>query len=277
MTQLQSAVVLITGATGGFGQELTRQLLGKGSRLILTDRPAANVAARSQAILQEYNGNQAGSFSKVGEILACFDVDLATNAGCEALYAATQQLATPIDVLINNAGMAVAGAMADIPPEQWEQLMELNLLTPMRLSTRYGADMMARRRRGHIVNMSSLAGWIALPGITAYAASKFGLRGFGEGLRQELVPYNVQVTTVYPFFSRTPILESPRFGALAEKADPLPQRLITDPARIISRTIGAIERNQAEVFPDGVAAWSHRFKRYWPGLIDRIGRQLVKL
>jgi short-subunit dehydrogenase len=266
MTQLDSAVVLITGAAGGFGTELTRQLLLKGSRLVLSDRPGESLPVQAEQLQK--------SLGKVpGEVVTCIEADLSTREGCNALYGATQTLEQPIDVLINNAGMALLGNMVEIPPERWEQLMQVNLLTPMWLSTQFAADMV-KRRQGHIVNMSSLAGWIAIPGLVAYAASKHGLRGFSEGLRHEVVAYNVKVTTVYPFFSRTPILQSPRFGTFAETNPQLSPTLTTDPARVMARTIRAIERNQTEVFPDTFARVGHLGKRYFPALASWLSQRL---
>lgn len=254
MTQLNAATVLITGAGGGFGQMLTRQLLSKGAQLILTDHPSANLSSQLTTLQAD---------SDTGKVLACLDMDLAEAEGCEALYAAIEKLDVVPDVLINNAGIALVGTMVDLPPERWETMLKVNLLTPMRLSRRFATDMMARGQ-GHIVNISSLAGWIAIPGLTAYAASKYGLRGFSEGLRHELAPYNVRVTTVYPFFSRTPLLKSPRFGKYAEVERTLPAALTTDPEKIMAATIRAIERNQNELFPDKFALVGHWVKRYFP-------------
>ena len=264
MSQLQAATILITGAGGGFGQELTRQLLAKGSQLILTDHPSVNLSAILKTL--EETG-----VDKTGKIKACLDIDLADAAGCEHLYAAIQQLNLIPDIVINNAGIALLGSMVDIPTDRWEKMLQINLLTPMRLSSLFAADMMARQQ-GHIVNISSLAGWIATPGLTAYATSKYGLRGFSEGLHYELAPYNVRVTTIYPFFSRTPLLNVPRFGRFAELERDLPPALTTDPRRIMAKTIRAIERNQNEVFPDQFALIGHWIKRYFPVAFSWLGR-----
>ena len=254
MTHLKAATVLITGAAGGFGQALTHQLLEKGSQLILTDHPSVNLSSQLKAL-------ETGS--SPGNVMACLDIDLADVEGCEALYAATQKLNVIPDVLINNAGIALLGTMVDIPPDRWETMLQVNLLTPMRLSSRFATDMIAHGQ-GHIVNISSLAGWIAIPGLTAYAASKYGLRGFSEGLRHELAPHNVRVTTVYPFFSRTPLLNGPRFGRFAESESSVPSALTTDPNQIMAATIRAIERNQDELFPDKFSLAGHWVKRYFP-------------
>ncbi|WP_414576003.1 SDR family NAD(P)-dependent oxidoreductase [Anabaena sp. CCY 9402-a] len=268
MTQLSQKVILITGASGGFGQQLTRQLLKAGSRLILTDINEAVLRGRVAEIQQEV---------KTGEILAYLNVDLATREGCETLYHQVKALDIPVDILINNAGIGLFGRMDEVPSEKWERLMQINLLTPMRLSSLFAADMIARQQ-GHIVNISSLAGWVGFGGMAHYAASKFGLRGFSEGLFNEVKDYNVKVTAVYPFFSRTPILESEQYGTLAKEFQGFPEDLVTDPADVMRETIQGIVRNQLHVFPDKTAQRIHLIKRYFPQLIDwinaRFGRRL---
>ena len=102
MTQLDQAVVLITGAAGGFGQELTRQLLAANNQLILTDRDAVVLQTSVDRIQQDVT---------TGKVLACFAMDLSSREGCEALYRDATALGVTIDVVINNAGIALFGRM----------------------------------------------------------------------------------------------------------------------------------------------------------------------
>ncbi len=266
MTQLDKAVVLITGASGGFGQELTRQLLEAGSRLILTDLDEAVLRQRVEVIQRQV---------ATGEVLACLSNDLSNNSGCEILYRQVKALNIPIDILINNAGIAVFGRMDEIPLESGERLMQINLLTPIRLSALFAADMIARQQ-GHIVNISSLAGWWAFPGLTHYTASKFGLRGFSEGFFQEVKGYNVKVTAVYPFFSRTPILQSQGFGSFSKINLDFIENVATDPAKVMRATIQGIIHNKLHVFPDATAKTSHLLKRYFPQIVNRINDAFVR-
>lgn len=266
MTQLHEAVVLITGAAGGFGQELTRQLLMAGSRLILTDLDQAVLHEQAEVIGREV---------ATGEVLACLAADLADRQGCESLYQQVKALGIPVDVLINNAGIGLFGRMDEVPPEKWERLMQVNLIAPMQLSRLFMADMIARQQ-GHIVNLSSLAGWSALTGMAHYSASKFGLRGFSEGLFNEVKAYNVKVTAVYPFFSRTPILESQQYGTLASGNPLLPEYLVTEPANVIRETIQGIARDQLHVFPDAIAKSTHLLKRYAPRLSDWLSNKFTR-
>ena len=260
MTDLDRAVVVLTGATGGFGRELTRQLLQAGSHLILSDL--------DRSALDEY-ATQISRETTSGKILACIESDLSCREGCEALYRQVKALDVAIDLLINNAGIGLFGRMDEVPADKWERLMQVNLITPMRLSSLFVAEMI-ERRKGHIVNISSLAGWIAPEGMAHYSSSKFGLRGFSEGLFNEVKSYNVKVTVVYPFFSRTPILQSERFGMLAQNATGFPEHLATDPAKVMEQTIKAIVRDRLHVFPDRMARSIHLIKNYFPKLYDSI-------
>ncbi|HEY9700676.1 MAG TPA: SDR family NAD(P)-dependent oxidoreductase [Trichocoleus sp.] len=266
MTQLQNAVVLITGAAGGFGQELTRQLLKIGSRLILTDRDKTGLQQQAEILWKE---------AAAGEILACLEADLASREGCELLYQQVRSLNVPVDVLINNAGIAVFGRTDEVPIDQWEQLMQVNLLTPMRLSSWFLAEMIDRQK-GHIVNISSMAGWTSRAGLSHYVASKFGLRGFSETLFDEAKEHQVKVTTVYPFFSRTPILQCAQHGTLAQQNNALPDRLITNPVAVMRQTIQAIQQDKREVFPDRIGHNIHLMKRYFPRFLDWISDRMLK-
>lgn len=264
MTELNQAVVVLTGATGGFGKELTKQLLQAGSQLILSDI--------NQAALDSY-ATQVNSEVATGKILACISSNLASRDGCTNLYDRVKALDVPVDILINNAGIGLFGRMDEVPADKWETLMQVNLITPMRLSSLFMAEMI-ERRQGHIVNISSLAGWIAPGGMAHYSSSKFGLRGFSEGLFNELKPYNVKVTAVYPFFSRTPILKSESFGTLAEGGTSFPEHLATDPAVVMAKTIKAIVRNKLHVFPDRIGYTIHSLKQYSPRLFDLISDRI---
>ncbi len=260
MTQLNNAVIIVTGASGGFGQQFTRQLLAQGSHLILTDIDEIVLRQKVKAIQDQVT---------TGKIIACWGIDLSTRHGCQTLYDSVKTLNTPVDILINNAGIALYGRMDEVPPEKWEQLMQVNLLTPMRLSSLFIADMIVRKK-GHIVNISSIAGWIAPAGMAHYSTSKFGLRGLSEGLFNEAKPYNIKVTGVYPFFSRTPMLQAEQYGTLARKTEKFPEDIATDPAKVIERTIQAIKRNKLHVFPDQTAKNLHFLQQYFPPLVNWI-------
>ncbi|MDJ0677856.1 MAG: SDR family NAD(P)-dependent oxidoreductase [Calothrix sp. MO_167.B42] len=264
MTQLYKAVVLITGAAGGFGQELTRQLLQAGSRLVLTDLDENVLRQQVEAIQGQIS---------TGEVIAILPGDLSNREGCENLYHQVKALNIPIDILINNAGVGLFGRMDEVPSYKWELVMQVNLLAPMRLSALFVSDMIARKK-GHIVNISGIAGWSVFPGMAHYATSKFGLRGFSEGLFNEFKEHNIKVTAIYPFFTRTPILQAEQYGTLRNQG--VPEYMIAEPEKIMQAAIRGIVANKLHVFPDVVAQTFHILTRLSPGLVSWISGLFAK-
>lgn len=257
MTDLDGKVALITGAGGGFGLQMTRQFGAAGCRLVLTD---LNDKALRPAI------DEAGD-----SILAAVAADLSTEEGCGVIAGTCAAKDIAPDLLINNAGIAVAGRIDNVPRERWEVLMQLNLLAPMRLTNRF-LPTMIERGSGHIVNISSLAGWVGSEGLSSYCASKFGLRGFGESLFADVESLGIQVTNVYPFFSRTPILDSEQYGYEERRA--VPDHLITDPADVVARIVDGVCKNKLHVFPDSHARRIHYLQRFVPWLIPILNKRM---
>lgn len=262
MTQIAGSVVLITGAAGGFGREMIRQLLAGGGRLVLTDLDEAAVA---RAVEEASPTGAAG-----GEVVGCIGADLADPDGCDRLHERTRELGVEVDILVNNAGLSHFGNFHEVPPERWEALMQVNLLAPMRLTHRFLPGMI-ERGRGHVVNISSAAGWAGTPGLVSYTASKFGLRGFGEALELDLRYHGIPVTNVYPFFSRTPIIDSDRFGSRPRPE--LPDDRLTDPADVVREVIDGIRDDRVHVFPDRTARRISLVKRFAPWALPYLNRR----
>lgn len=263
--ELRDAVVLITGAAGGFGQCLVRQLVRAGSRLILTDRDAPALRQATAAALKA-GGLDVQSDTILGQIAA----DLSTADGCADLVAQLDGL-PPIDILINNAGLGLSGRFVDVPPDAIETLLAVNLLAPVRLTRALLPGMIARGG-GHIVNLASVAGLVGTPLLVPYSTSKFGLRGFSEALGREVRQQGIDVTAVFPYFARTPILRSPHFGA--GPAPALNDRDIGDPEMVVAAMIQGIRRRDRVVVPGPVAGRIAWLQRWAPRLIDRqIARQ----
>ena len=239
MTDLSDAVVLITGATGGFGRHMTQQCLAAGSRLLLTDidkTSLESLAADNERIL--------------GSVTA----DLVDDTGCRKLFDGVEALGHRPDILINNAGIGVGGRFDHVPHDRWEQVVQVNLLAPMRLCYLF-LPQMIERGSGHIVNISSLAGWIGTSGIASYCATKFGLRGFSDSLASDYGECGIRVSTVYPFFSRTPILDSDQFGF--ETRREVPDDMVTDPADVVAEILKGIKKNRRDIFPDKMSRRIH--------------------
>ena len=259
MTDLNQALVLITGADGGFGRQMTRQFLAAGSRLILSDINERRLSAL-----------QADSSAAPGNIVASIAADLSGEGGCQLLYGEVLKTGELPDVIVNNAGVAVGGRFDHVPRDRWEQLMQINLLAPMRLCYLF-LPQLVERRTGHIVNISSIAGWIGSKGLTSYCSAKYGLRGFSEALSGDLEEFDIHVTTVFPFFSRTPILDSDQFGY--EERREVPIDMATDPADVVAAIIKGVRANRKRIFPDRTARQIHYISRFFPWLIPVLNRR----
>lgn len=260
MTDLNNAVVLITGATGGFGRHMISQFLAAGSRLLLSDIDATALESHARE-------SQTGTRQILGSVAA----DLGDEAGCRRLYDEIQSLEQRPDILVNNAGIAVGGRFDHVPADRWEQVVKINLLAPMRLCYLF-LPQMIERGSGHIVNISSLAGWIGASGISSYSATKFGLRGFSDALAADYDDCGINVSTVYPFFSRTPILDSEQFG-FAERRE-VPDDLVTDPADVVAEILSGVKKNRRDIFPDKMSRRIHYLKRFAPWIIPIINRRM---
>lgn len=183
---LKNKVVLITGASSGFGEDATRLFAQEGCRVVL----AARRLDRLQVLASEIQN--AG-----GEALA-IPVDVMERAEIEIMVQTALDLYGRIDILFNNAGFGSVNWFEKFDPARnIETLIRVNLIGSM-LVTRAVLPHMLKRRGGHIINMISVGGLIAAPTIASYSASKFGLRAFTDALRREVSPFGIKVSGVFP-------------------------------------------------------------------------------
>jgi len=257
MTNPANKTVLITGAGGGFGRQLVRQFRAAGAKLILTD-------VTDRAL-------QSAVDDASDDLVVSVVADLAWEEGCSTVAEACASRNVVPDILVNNAGIAVAGRLDHVPRDDWERLMQLNLLAPMRLCNLFLPGMI-ERDSGHIVNVSSIAGWLGAKGLSSYCASKFGLRGFGIALAADLEGTGVNVTNVYPCFSQTAILDSPQYGY--EERRVVPAYLISEPSTVVAQMIKGVRRDRLHVFPDRHARLIHYITRFAPWLMPLLDRRM---
>jgi short-subunit dehydrogenase len=242
---------------------MTQQFLDAGSRLILSDIDRDALTSLKTVFGAEHE-----------KIINCIPADLSGMSGCQSLVDAVVDAGDFPDVLINNAGIAVSGRLDHVPRDRWERLLQINLLAPIRLCSLFLPGMI-ERGYGHIVNISSLAGWVGSPGMTSYCAAKFGLRGFSEALGLEVAEFGIQLTTVYPSFSRTRILDSDQFGYDERRA--VPDDMLSDPAEVVAAIVKGVRKNKKHVFPDATARNVHYLQRFLPALMPILQRRLQKL
>ena len=191
MAALANKVVLITGASSGFGEEAALLFAKEGCKVVL--------AARRMDRLQEL----AGRIQEAGGEAMAIPVDIVDRAEIENMVQSTLDLYGKIDILFNNAGIGRVGWFEDFSMERdIETLIDVNL-TGLIQVTRAVLPGMLSRRHGHIINMVSIAGLIASPIITTYVASKSGARGFTDSLRREVAPLGIKVSGIYPGVAAT--------------------------------------------------------------------------
>lgn len=261
MKSLEGKIIFVTGANGGLGRQFTEQFLQEGAKLILTDI--------NESELQKY----VNSLEKKDNVLGFFAEDISTPDGAKSIFEHATKISKEIDMLVNNAGIAHAGEFAEIPLESVEQLMQINLLGPMRLCHHFLPGM-KKRGTGHIVNVSSIAGIVPLPGGAPYSASKFGLKGFSDVLRTDYSSHGIFITSVHPFFTRTAILDSARYGSAKVTQLELPEFLIEDPVEVIQEVITGIKSNREVIYPGVGAKALSIARRLFPDVVDFANKYL---
>ena len=187
MSSTGSKRFLITGAGSGFGLAFAKAALEAGHDVVGTVRKQESI----------------GAFESLAPGRAAAIVLDVTDFGTiEKKIADAEETIGPIDVLVNNAGYGHEGALEESSLEEMRHQLEVNLFGAVAL-IKAVLPFMRKRRSGHIVNITSMAGLVGLPGISYYAASKFALEGISEVLAKELSPFNIKVTAVAPGSFRT--------------------------------------------------------------------------
>ena len=239
--------VLVTGASGGIGHAIARAFAARGASLVLTGRRADALDALAA---------ETGGRALAADLSEAADVErLAREAGA-------------VDVLVNNAALPASGDLGDYSVEQIDRAVAVNLRAPMVLARTLGEGMRARRR-GHVVFVSSLSGKVAAGGSSVYSATKFGLRGFATGLREDFRPDGVGVSSVFPGF----IADA---GMFADAGVELPGYVgLRSSSQVADAVLRAVERNRGEI---DVAPLSLKLNGALaglaPGLVNAAARRL---
>ena len=248
--EVRGAVVLVTGASSGIGRATAIELSRRGAHLKLTGRDEAALAETAEA---------AGASKGAGAIQT-LAADLLKDDDLERLVL---WAGDDVDVLINNAGEGWAGPFIGVDDQRTEELIRVNLVAPMRLTSVVLQGMIARKR-GHIVNVGSIAGHVGVPFETVYSTAKWGLTGFTESLRDELTGTGVGITLVSPGVVRTAFFE--RSGHPYDRLFPGP----ISPERVAKAIVRAAETGAQDVFVPRWMAFPARLRGAWPWLYRRL-------
>jgi short-subunit dehydrogenase len=273
MTAIRGSAAAVTGAASGIGRALALELGARGCDLALADCDEAGLNAVAAEL--------AGSGRKV----TTHRLDVSEPTQVEAFAAAAVAAHPSLNIVINNAGVALLGQFSEIELAQFQRLMDINFWGVV-LGTRAFLPQLASRPAAHIVNISSIFGIIAPPGQTAYCASKFAVRGFSEALRHELkmALSPVKLSIVHPGGIATNIVRNMRIGvgitsnALhAETIEFFDNEFAktTAPAAAAA-IIAGIEKNAPRILIGGDARMLDRLQRFLPGTYFRVLRRRIK-
>jgi NAD(P)-dependent dehydrogenase (short-subunit alcohol dehydrogenase family) len=177
----------ITGCDKGLGHAIAEAALQRGETVVATV-----LAANGRSPLSTQYANN----------FRCHHLDVTDHVTARELIAATEKEFGGIDVLVNNAGFGLVGAAEETEPAEYRRMFEVNFFGMVEL-TRAVLPGMRARRSGHIINLSSLVGFVGASGFAFYSASKFALEGFSESLAKEVEPLGIKVTIVEPGGFRT--------------------------------------------------------------------------
>jgi NAD(P)-dependent dehydrogenase (short-subunit alcohol dehydrogenase family) len=261
VSNLTGKTACVTGAGSGIGRATALELAQRGCDLALCDLDAAGLAETAERA------------RALGRRVHAARVDVADVAQMKGFADAALAALGRIDLLVNNAGIAVGGAFVDVPLDEFAKVVNVNLMGVVHGCHVFLPRMIAQRTGGHVVNVASMAGYVAGPGSTSYTASKFAVIGFSESLRAELREHAIGVTALCPGIINTPIIRTSRtYGAAAspeyrERGARLFERRNYGPERVAHALLKAVSKNRliAPVTPEAwVAYW---IKRLFPWLI----------
>ena len=246
--------VLISGGSSGIGKSVAKQMAGKRAHLTLL--------ARRKDLLEEAALQIKEHIVHQNQLVEIISSDVSNY---ENLRKSLTKVDHPIDILINSAGVAYPGKFTELEPDIFKNIMEINYLGTVNLTKLVVPGMIAQRS-GYIVNLSSLAALLGIYGYTAYAPSKFAVRGFSHCLRAELKPFGIDVSIVYPPDTDTPQLafERSRIPDITRKINE--GGGILSPDKVADVIIKGIENKKFVIIPGFEGKVIYRFAR----LIDAV-------
>ncbi|HSZ96499.1 MAG TPA: SDR family NAD(P)-dependent oxidoreductase [Bradyrhizobium sp.] len=266
MTAIPGAAVAVTGAASGIGRALAIELAARGADLALADRDEAGLQSAAAEIAT--STTRTGATRKVSlHRLDIGDSEAVTAFAREAIAAHPA-----LNIVINNAGVALLGQFHEIDQAQMEWLFNINFWGAVH-ATRAFLPHLASQPASHIVNLSSIFGIVAPPGQTAYSAAKFAVRGFSEALRHELqmAKSPIRLSVVHPGGIKTNIVRNSRAGSgvtdnerrvqSIERFDAIAQTSAKDAAL---RIIKGIEKNEPRILIGSDARFMDLLQRFRP-------------
>ena len=256
-------VVLITGASSGIGEELAERLAQHGALLALAARRTDLLARLAERIT-----------AASGSCPLVVECDVTRDGDVERAVSETVRQRGRLDIVFANAGFGVAGAFAKLSLADYRRQFETNVFGVLR--TLYAALPEVTRTSGQLVITGSVAGWVAAPGVSAYAMSKFALRALANSITPELARQGVAVTLLSPGFVESNIRRVDNRGRLhADAPEPLPSWLVVNRRKAVRQMLRAVARRQREAVITGHGRLLVAMERLAPWIMRAAGRRMA--
>src|SRR5262245_57914977 len=260
MTQtfFRDKVALITGASSGIGEELARQLAASGAKVAL--------AARRKGLLDKLAHD-------IADGALAIECDVTQPRDLERAVKETVRQWGKVDIGIANAGFGVSGKLKDLSMEDYRRQFETNVFGVLRAI--YAALPELEKTKGTIVIIGSVAGWVASPGMSAYAMSKFALRALANSIAPELRAASVKVVLISPGFVESNIRRVDNQGLSHSGAeDRVPSWLVMSTKKAARQILRAVVRGKSEAIITGHGKILVMLERFMPWVIRAAGRKL---
>ena len=253
--------VFLTGAASGIGRSTALKLAAEGAELYLTDR---NAEGLEQTVL---DARALGARVPAHRALDVSDYD-EVAAFAAAIHAEHQSM----DVVMNLAGVSAWGTVSHLTHQHWEKMISINLMGPIHVIENFVPPMVLAGNGGHLVNVSSAAGLVALPWHAAYSASKYGLRGLSEVLRFDLARHRIGVSVVVPGAVKTPLVQSVEIAGV-DRDHPRVSKWVDrfsghaiSPEVVADKILRGVARNRYLIYTSNDIRALYLFKRlaWWP-------------
>lgn len=258
-------LVVVTGAGSGIGRATAQAFALRGADVALCDVNAERVKSIAAEL---------GERAVIAQA-----VDVSNRDAMAAFAAAVHERARAVDVIVNNAGVAVGGSFLDHSLDDWSWVLGVNLMGVVHGCHYFVPPMVARGQGGSVINVASILGIYPAPNTSAYVASKFAVRGFSQSLRVELAKHRIGVTAICPGLINTSIIADARIrGATSERRTQLLKYFTrgAKPATVAHAIIDAVHTNP-ELRTVGLDAWAiHQMTKVAPSVTARLGAILAR-
>jgi len=262
MKDLKNKVALVTGAASGIGLAVSLKLAQDGADVVISDLNETGLNDTAERI------------RSLGRKALPVKADVSKRRDVEKLCSQALKTFGRVDILINNAGVALYAELKDTDLKDWEWIMGVNLWSQI-YTLHYLLPQMIEHREGHIVNLASWMGLMAAPAYGAYAVSKHGVVALSEALRSEVAQFNIGVTVICPGVVKTNIFSALKIKGYSEEVRRMPSYAGITPEEMADRMINAIKHDRAMVVTD-VGKIGYYLKRLSPALAEQLGRWGMK-